>query len=213
MKFLCLHGASTNTEILEIQIGGLRQKLSKKGHTFKFMNGKFVAPVEGELEGVVDGPFYNHYDRDRTPGSTVTEAIEHTHRTIAEEGPFDAVLGFSQGAALAAAMIIQHAKKNPGAPPLFRVAVFLCGAAPWEESGLMQIKAAPDTYPINIPTANVVGKLDSIYDSSMELYKLCEPSKAEFYDHGSKHMVPFDAKNTDAMVRVIEAAVAKVVGV
>ncbi|KAJ5946061.1 hypothetical protein N7454_002900 [Penicillium verhagenii] len=209
MRFLCLHGASTNTEILEIQTGGLRQQLARNGHTFTFMNGKFVAPVEGELEGVVDGPFYNHYDRDRSPGATVAEAIEHTNRIIAEQGPFDAVLGFSQGAALAAAMIIHHAKSKPSAPPLFRVAVFLCGGAPWEETGLMLVKAEPDTFPINIFTANVVGKLDSIYESSMELYKLCEPSKAGFYDHGSKHMVPFDAKNTDAMVRVIEEAVAK----
>ncbi|KAJ5560307.1 hypothetical protein N7513_002706 [Penicillium frequentans] len=212
MKFLCLHGASTNTEILEIQTGGLRQKLSEKGHTFKFMNGRFVAPVEGELEGVVDGPFFNHYDRDTTPGSTVAQAIEHTQNIIAKEGPFDAVLGFSQGAALAAAMIIQHAKANPGAPPLFRAAVFLCGGAPWEQSGLMQFKSAPDFHPINIPTANVVGKLDPLYESGMELYKLCEPSKAGFYDHGMKHMVPFDAVNTDAMVRVIEEAVAKAVG-
>ncbi|KAJ6095351.1 hypothetical protein N7486_006097 [Penicillium sp. IBT 16267x] len=212
MKFLCLHGASTNTEILEIQTGGLRQQLSQRGHTFTFMNGKFVAPVEGELEGVVDGPFFNHYERNTTPGSTVAQAIEHTQNIIAKEGPFDAVLGFSQGAALAATMIIQHAKANLTAPPLFRAAVFLCGGVPWDESGLVLIKAAPDSFPINIPTANVVGKLDPHYENGMALWRLCEPSKAAFYDHGMKHMVPFDAVNTDAIVRVIEEAIAKALG-
>ncbi|KAJ5729752.1 uncharacterized protein N7483_004260 [Penicillium malachiteum] len=211
MKFLCLHGASTNSEIFEIQTGGLRQQLSKKGHTFKFMNGRLASPVEGELEGVVDGPFFNHYDRDTSPGATVGEAIEHTQRFIEEQGPFDAVMGFSQGAALAAAMIIEHAKTHPGQPPLFRAAVFLCGASPWESSGLMLIHPTPDTYPINIPTANVVGRQDPIYEASMKLYGLCEPSKAMLYDHGSRHMIPFDMKHTEGMIKVIEDTIAKAV--
>jgi hypothetical protein len=66
-----------------------------------------------------------------------------------------------------------------------------------------------DAYPIGIPTANIVGKLDHVLPQSMKLFELCEPSKASFYDHGSKHMVPFDVKNTDEMVRVIEEAIAK----
>ena len=73
------------------------------------------------------------------------------------------------------------------------------------------IKPRPDTYPIVIPTAHIVGKQDPIYELSMQLYGLCEPSKAELYDHGSKHMVPFDMKNTEEMVRVIEETVAKAI--
>jgi hypothetical protein len=63
MRFLCLHGGSTNSEvhtppyksrgyqtnhqqIFEIQTGGLRQQLEKNGHRFKFMNGKQDAQVE-----------------------------------------------------------------------------------------------------------------------------------------------------------------------
>ncbi|KAJ5263323.1 hypothetical protein N7478_010928 [Penicillium angulare] len=209
MKFLCLHGANTNAEILEIQTGGLRQQLSKKGHTFTFINGKVVAPVLGELEGVVDGPFYNHYDVDNTPGSEVTQAIEYTQRIISEQGPFDAVLGFSQGAGLAATLIIDHAKTHPDERPLFRAAVFLCGDSPWESSGLLKVPATSDTYPINIPTANVVGKQDRVLENSMKLYKLCEPSKATFYDHGGKHMVPFDAKNQEGIVKIIDETIAK----
>ena len=214
----------TNEQILEIQIGGIRQQLEKKGHRFQFMNGKLGAKVEEgthptttmytqpltppELEGVVDGPFYNHYARGSSPGSTVLEAFEHTKGIIATQGPFDGVLGFSQGAALAASLIIHHSKTRPAEPPLFRVAVFICGAGPWESTGSQHIKSRE--YPIGIPTANIVGKLDSLYSESMGLYELCEPSKASFYDHGSKHMVPFDLRNTEEMVRVIEEAIGKV---
>lgn len=162
------------------------------------------------LEGVVDGPFYSHYPRDPTlPSAHLAEAFDHVQRTIDSDGPFDAIMGFSQGAALAAALIAHHAKVDPSATPLFRAAVFLCGGLPWESSGMVRIAPRPDVWPINIPTAHVVGKLDPLYPESMKLYALCEPSKAAFWDTGSKHMVPFDQKNTEEMVRVIEETVAK----
>ena len=69
----------------------------------------------------------------------------------------------------------------------------------------------PDIYPITIPTANIVGKADALFPEGVKLFELCEPAKAAFYDHGSKHMVPFDAKNTDEMIRVIKETVAKAI--
>jgi hypothetical protein len=41
--------------------------------------------------------------------------------------------------------------------------------------------------------------------ADIRLFELCEPAKAAFYDHGSKHMVPFDMKNTEGMIRVPSA--------
>ena len=121
-------------------------------------------------------------------------------------------MGFSQGAALAAALIVHHAATNPGAPPLFRVAVFLCGVVPFESSGVAQMVPRPDFYPITIPTAHVVGKLDPWYTEGVKLYGLCEPGMATYYDHGSKHMVPFDMKNTDEIARAVEKTIAKAMG-
>jgi pimeloyl-ACP methyl ester carboxylesterase len=125
------------------------------------------------------------------------------------EGPFDAVMGFSQGAALAFSLLLHHAEKyGPSAPPLFKAAVFICAGAPYELSGKTTF-SIPDgaDYPVKIPTAHVVGKQDPLYPQGLRLRELCEPSKAEFYDHGSKHMIPFDATNNDAMVAVIERVI------
>lgn len=47
-----------------------------------------------------------------------------------EEGPFDGVIGFSQGAALASSMMLQHAKSNPG-EELFRCAIFAGASLPY----------------------------------------------------------------------------------
>jgi len=40
-------------QIFEIQTGGIRQQLEKKGHTFKFMNGKMDAAVESGTYDIV----------------------------------------------------------------------------------------------------------------------------------------------------------------
>ncbi|CAG8424849.1 unnamed protein product [Penicillium salamii] len=212
MHFLCLHGAGTNGDILELQTGGLYQKFSEDGHRFTYVNGSQPAKVEDELEGLVDGPFFNHYSRGESPGATVMEAFQHTRAIIeaqkATGDPFEGVLGFSQGAGLAASMIVHHSRTRPAEPPLFRVAVFICGAAPWEPSGLERL-VRKDDYPLKIPTANIVGKLDHVLPESMKLLEICEPSQTSFHDHGMKHMVAFDPKNTEEMTRVINEAIAK----
>ncbi|KAL3473498.1 serine hydrolase FSH [Aspergillus californicus] len=209
MRFLCLHGGSTSGEIFEIQSGGLVQSLEAAGHSFHYINGRLNSDCEPELRGIVPPPFFNHYPRDIAPGEDLIKAIEYTLRMIDREGPFDAVMGFSQGAALAYSMILHHAEKNgPSAPPLFEAAVFICAGSPYELSG-RTTATMPESggFPVTIPTAHIVGKLDSLYAQGMKLYGLCEPSKSEIYDHGSKHTIPFDAKNNDAMVGVIERVI------
>ncbi|RHZ49542.1 uncharacterized protein CDV56_105011 [Aspergillus thermomutatus] len=205
MRFLCLHGAGTSAEIFEIQSGGITQELENKGHKFLFVNGRVNSKPEAEIEGVLDGPFYSHYPRDVYPGEDLARAFEYTLDIIEKQGPFDGVMGFSQGAALACALLANHAKTSP--KPLFKVAVFICGATPYESSGSKELVAEDGKYPVTIPTTHIVGKQDPYYKGSMHLYGLCDPSKAVFYDHGSKHHIPFDQANTAAMVSAIEKSI------
>lgn len=46
---------------------------------------------------------------------------------IAEHGPYDAVLAFSQGSALASSTLLLHAAETPHLPLPFKAAVFICG--------------------------------------------------------------------------------------
>ena len=50
---------------------------------------------------------------------------------IEDEGPFDGIIGFSQGAALASSVILRRAK-DMTAEPLFQVAVFICASLPFD---------------------------------------------------------------------------------
>lgn len=213
------------------QPGGLTQALESKGHVFKYTDGRLESdpepgtplhltppplhfnhakskPWDKEIKGICDGPFYSHYQRDIPPGDELARAIDHTMNIIHREGPFDAVLTFSQGAALAAALLLHHARVNPAAPPLFRLAVFICGAAPYTPDGMEILDRAPDApYPLTVPTVHIVGREDKLYPWSMRLYGLCDPRSAELYDHGSRHHIPFDMKNTEAMLAIIERGI------
>lgn len=74
------------------------------------------------------------------------------------------------------------------------------------------MQPTPGEYPVRIPTVHIVGKQDSLYGKGMKLFGLCEPDKAVLYDHGSRHMIPFDLVNTERMAEILEETVRWVEG-
>lgn len=75
----------------------------------------------------------------------VADAQEYILDIMREEGPFDGVIGFSQGAALAASLILEHRKTSPLAPDLFRFAILICATLPFnrdDKLGLVAWKEA-----------------------------------------------------------------------
>ncbi|KAE8368121.1 serine hydrolase FSH [Aspergillus caelatus] len=187
MRFLCLHGGGTNAKIFEIQVGGLKQKLESRGYQLAFVN-----EHRTELQDIFDGPFYDHYPRGlSSPGPYLTASFAHVYRITSKTGPFDAVIGFSQGAALASALLIHHHDKIAESESLFKVGVSICAGTPYETSGISKLNPKPGTASIHIPTAHIVGMQDPLFEDGIKLYRLCEPSKVFLYNHGSKHMVPF----------------------
>lgn len=124
--------------------------------------------------------------------------------TIEDEGPFDGFLGFSQGAALAAGVILQQSTVGK---QLVECAVFVCGCFPWliqspcfasDETvnpqrslatlgleGFMPEQLSPNVlHPqhllyspirISIPTAHILGgQTDKYIAQSRALVVLCE---------------------------------------
>lgn len=53
---------------------------------------------------------------------------DYVNSVIDDEGPFDGVLGFSEGSAIAISLLLQHEIDHPKDPPLFNFAIlFSCG--------------------------------------------------------------------------------------
>lgn len=73
------------------------------------------------------GPYYA-YTTEYTP-SALREAYDDLAAIIDDEGPFDGVLGFSQGASMAAGFLVEQERRRPGKAPPFRFAIFMSSVA------------------------------------------------------------------------------------
>lgn len=115
------------------------------------------------------------------------------YEIIEQEGPFDGVLGFSQGATFAFGFLAQHAKKYPYEPPyaLFRCAIFICSLPPFRmgKNGKMVYDEGLEGV-VRIPTLHVAGLEDSVLEHSKKLYMFCNNGTAKLVIHSKGHEIP-----------------------
>ena len=116
------------------------------------------------------------------------------------DGPFDVVLGFSEGASVAASLMLRRAAQ--GRAPLFKFAIFLCAILTFRSDGEGAILADERPERIHIPTLHLTGARDPARLSSMTLYNLCERQLAVLYDHGKGHTIPWGASTEEIAKRV-----------
>ncbi len=102
------------------------------------------------------------------------EVLVDLYRKFKEEGPFECILGHSEGAVIAATFVVDILKKSAEGddivPP--KCAVFMNGMVPHTADG-------------------------------NGLYHLCDEDLAIMVDHGRGHGVPRDAKSCELMSRAI----------
>ncbi|RHZ57056.1 hypothetical protein CDV55_103243 [Aspergillus turcosus] len=234
MRFLCLHGMGTNSQILQIQLAGIINQLPQ--HEFFFVDGLEPCPPDPEVKSLWPGGPYLSYYTTPTP-EQLEEAYSLVLEVMAEDGPFDGVIGFSQGAALAASMTLQHQKDQPTAAPLFSLGVFLGASLPFDldstlaQQSVVASKHQPSGYlgskdeddllilqrydprttslRIDLPILHVAGKRDPFYQQSELLVGLCSVDSASVI-HDGGHFVPKDTHTTARIVRLIEALVGRV---
>lgn len=84
------------------------------------------------VETIFPGPYLCYH------GEPVRADVQRAHDQVLDvvehEGPFDGVIGFSQGAALAAAVIARHEEEKPS-EELFKIAVFIAASMPFNLEG------------------------------------------------------------------------------
>lgn len=111
--------------LLAIQTNTFRRLLGGHEHEYVFLDGEIESSCVIGLEENTTGPYYRW-----SIGATCQE-IKNIHdyveSVIEEEGPFDGVLGFSQGSSIAASLMLQHEINHPKDPPPFNFAIlFSC---------------------------------------------------------------------------------------
>jgi len=126
MRILCLHGRGSNNDIFKMQTAGFRSLLDD--FEFEFVQGTVPHAQEGWAIHTADfanSDFWEYFDL-LDPYNVLQTEMELL-QLVAEDGPFDGVLGYSQGGVLAAQAMIRFAEMNPHATEAefpFRFAIF-----------------------------------------------------------------------------------------
>ncbi|KAJ5714329.1 uncharacterized protein N7483_011510 [Penicillium malachiteum] len=129
IRILSLHGMGTNARIFAAQTAQFRSLLARN-YEFVFVDGMIECDPAPEVSNSFEGPYLSWYHSPST--AAVAVAHEAVYKAIDEQGPFDAVLGFSQGAAVAASLLV-HAQIMDQKPP-FQAAIFIGSPLPFSLS-------------------------------------------------------------------------------
>ncbi|KAF2259790.1 hypothetical protein CC78DRAFT_571633 [Lojkania enalia] len=131
VRILCLHGMGSNAAIFAQQTAPFRSLLASD-HEMVFLEAPNTCEPSPEVLGFYPGPYLCWYDTPTT--AKVAAAHKFVLDYVERRGPFDGVIGFSQGAALAASILLHHQLKSPSTPPPFSFSVFLGSPIPFSHS-------------------------------------------------------------------------------
>ncbi|KAH9988766.1 putative DUF341 family oxidoreductase [Xylariaceae sp. FL0662B] len=213
LRFLCLHGAGTNSSIFQAQLGPLIRELSKDHCAeFVFVDGELSSDAGPGISGIFEPPYYSYFKWPRSKDPEDDKSVEEAYDLIYEilegdEGPFDGLIGFSHGATLAFGFLVNHAKTRSLEPVRnlgLRCAIFMNSLPPFRQldSGELLFDGEMDGY-LDIPSLNIAGRKDFVYEYSLRLAKLCNPAPTRLLVHDKGHEVAGDPRN----VREIAAAI------
>lgn len=200
LKILCLHGYRQNATIFRQKLGGFRRACRKQAE-FVFINAPhFVASGASSDENVGD-------DSDESergwwlPGEDVASfdaQLSVSFQTISDAqtslGPFDGILGFSQGASVIGYYLVDPAHKSP-----FQFAIFAA-----KSPTRPHLKFLFDSHKITVPTLHVFGESDDIcpMKDSVDFLGACE--KARTVIHPGGHFFPAAAAQKKTYVSFLE---------
>jgi hypothetical protein len=140
---------------------------------------------------------------------SISNAIGDLLAYVAVEGPFDGVMGFSQGASLAAMILAL-----PEFPGPFAFGICICSGLPFSvdvlgDGVVRACDPSVDADMINVPTAHIVGAHDASKKYGMVVVGICSESFRVLYEHGAGHEIPSKPTGVvDEMANTIRKVIA-----
>lgn len=137
-------------------------------------------------------------------------ALDHLLQLLDREGDIDGVIGYSEGARVAASLVLeeQRQEKEAGRMPLIKCALFIGGWQPIHPASAREIFADESDERITIPTCHIVGSSDPYIDGSLALYDLCDQDLADLFDHGGGHVLPREKQVVMELADVVRGTMA-----
>ncbi|KAJ1616927.1 serine hydrolase FSH [Pavlovales sp. CCMP2436] len=208
LRVLCLHGYAQNGETLRSRTGALRKGL-KSSCEFVFIDAPHPATASfveaGEDGGEAKLAWWNAAS-DEADGTRPSQSMRYAgwdesqtklEELFAEQGHFDGILAFSQGAAAAAVLLAAlSAQERPVA-----FAILVSGFIPRDESVSRLLRAGPK---LAVATLHCCGEADTLVPASVtgELASLFEAPVV--FKHTGGHVVPGNAPFRAAIKLFVE---------
>ncbi|KAK3937381.1 hypothetical protein QBC46DRAFT_366281 [Diplogelasinospora grovesii] len=196
-KILCLHGIGGNGDV-----PSLRYQLGDK-YEFDFVDGAHPWPAAPGITQAFGVQVCYSYYYDGTAASALA-AVDDLATYVVDNGPFDAVLGFSMGAALAATLLLQPDERYAAARQMIpSAALSLC----LRQGKMGFLKAADQVRKedrVAIPTVHAWSPQDTDQPGqSQQLIKIdrkdpCLPCTHLVIEHRGRHGMshcPVDVSN------------------
>lgn len=168
-------------------------------------------PPGAEIKPLFHGGngYFSYFD----PSSVeqALKAVDALDAYIAAEGPFDAIMGFSQGAFLAATLLALKVKENPHQQimdPIFKCAIFFSGNCPYDPAACLRgefLDLNMEGEAIPIPTTHVWGSKDQVWPGrARKLSEICRTRGRTIYIHDGGHDIP-GSKSKAAVTNIVHA--------
>ncbi|KAK1378795.1 putative serine hydrolase FSH [Heracleum sosnowskyi] len=198
-KVLCLHGSSSTAALLKKELEIWPSNVLEK-MDFVFVDAPFPSNTEP------DSKFTWYYEDPTKLDSTFSESIAYIEETMVKFGPFDGVVGFSQGATVTATLPGMQAQgvaltKVEG----IKFVMLISGA----KLGGFRFPAAPKlaqnafSSRIEIPSRHCFGESDLLRLPAVELMgSFVDPF---VIDHSGGHEIPkLDEKGLKVMISFLD---------
>ncbi|KAL8145451.1 uncharacterized protein LOC141706988 isoform X2 [Apium graveolens] len=110
-RFLCLHGFRTSGLILKTQLDNWPELVLDK-LDLVIPDAPFPCTGKSGVDGIFDPPYYEWFqsNQELTEYTNFDECLDFIQEFMIKHGPFDGLLGFSQGSLLSAALAGLQAK-------------------------------------------------------------------------------------------------------
>ncbi|KAJ1830487.1 Ovarian cancer-associated protein 2 [Coemansia sp. RSA 2703] len=194
LRILCLHGYTQSGPSFRARTGPLRRGLGKQIE-WVYATAPHLAATTFDSQAT-DAPsepmaWWNMHGGDtKRVWADVEDSVKALQKVAADEGPFDGVLGFSQGAGMAAVMLALGQKQESGIPR-FKFAVLISGFYPQMQA----FEEALGGSRMQVPSLHVLGAADAVVPKTRgeELAQRAFEN-AEVHVHEGGHYVPANAE-------------------
>ncbi|GAA0171531.1 esterase [Lithospermum erythrorhizon] len=167
-RFLCLHGFRTSGDILKKQVFAKWPSSVVEQLDLVFVDAPFACQGKSDVEGIFDPPYYEwfQYNKEFTEYTNFEECLTYIEDCMVKYGPFDGLLGFSQGAILSGALPGLQSK-GLGLTKVDKINfVIIIGGAKFKNPSVAENAYSSK---IQCPSVHFLGETDFLREHGIEL--------------------------------------------